>query len=250
MHDDSAGRYPLSYPQHGVKHGEGVHGAAAAARNSAVSAQAAAASGGGPRLHLQGPTPRYRRPCERRCLWGLSRSCRYRGPDGHELWPTLPCTHLRREAISSTQTQSDIHQTSSEADSSMYSPDGHIHSSCNQRTQSRMQSNAITCKHMYSLELGIARASRPMRSRASLMHLMREAIRRTQTQSEAIESPITGARWRFNQTQSEAIDAICTFEGVSSSFRPAAGVGYGHEPRRRTSGWVLGSCSRIRCRSM
>ena len=40
-----------------------------------------------------------------------------------------------------------------------------------------MQSYAI----MHALELGIARASRPMRSRASLMHLMREAIRRTQT---------------------------------------------------------------------
>ena len=221
MHDDSAGRYPLSYPQHGVKHGEGVHGAAAAARNSAVPAQAAAASGGGRRWHQLGPTPRYRRPCERRCLWGWSRSCRYRGPDGHELWPTLPCTHLMSEAIT-----------------------------CNQRTQSRMQSNSITRIRKYSLELGIARASRPMRSRASLMHLMREAIRRTQTQSEAIESPITGARWRFNQTQSEAIDAICTFEGVPSSFRPAAGVGYGHEPRRRTSGWAVDSCSRTRCQSM
>ena len=123
MHDDSAGRYPLSYPQHGVKHGEGEHGAAAAARNSAVPAQAAAAGGGGPRWHQLGPTPRYRRSCERRCLWGWSRSCRYRGPDGHGLWPTLPCTHLMREAISSTQTQSDSHHTSSEADSSMYSPD-------------------------------------------------------------------------------------------------------------------------------
>jgi hypothetical protein len=157
---------------------------------------------------------------------------------------------MMREAISSTQTQSDSHQTSSAAGSSMYSPDERIHSSCNQRTQSRMQSNSITCKHVYSLELGIARASRPMRSRASLMHLMREAIRRTQTQSEAIESPNTGARWRFNQTQSEAIDAICTFEGVPSSFRPAAGVGYGHEPRRRTSGWAVDSCSRTRCRSV
>ena len=145
MHDDSAGRYPRSYPQHGVKHGEGVHGAAAAARNSAVPAKAAAASGDGPRWHQLGPTPRYRRSCVRRCLWGWSRSCRYRGPDGHGLWPTLPCTHLMREAISSTQTQSDSHQTSSEADSSMYSPDEHIYSSCNQRMQSHMQAaHAIT----------------------------------------------------------------------------------------------------------
>jgi hypothetical protein len=170
--------------------------------------------------------------------------------DGHELWPTLPCTHLMREAISSPQTQSDGLLTSSEADASMYSPDEHIHSSCNQRTQSRMQSNSITCQHVYSLELGIARASRPMRSRASLMHLMREASRRTQTQSEAIESPITGARWRFNQTQAEAIDAICTFEDVPSSFRPADGVGYGHGPRRRTSGWAVDSCSLTLCHSM
>ena len=222
MHDDSAGRYPLSYPQHGVKHGEGEHGAAAAARNSAVPAQAAAASGDGPRWHQLGPTPRYRRSCERRCLWDWSRSCRYRGPDGHGLWPTLPCTHLM-----STFTHHAI------------SARNHA---CNQ-----IQSHASI---MYSLELGIARASRPMRSRASLMHLMREAIRRTQTQSEAIESPITGARWRFNQTQAEAIDAICTFEGVPSSFRPAAGVGYDHEPRRRTSGWAVDSCSRTRCQSM
>jgi hypothetical protein len=186
-----------------------------------------------------------------------------------------------REEISSTQTQSDSHHTSSAADSSMYSPDEHIHSSCNQRTQSRMQSahaithaisarnhacnqrtqshmqsahaithaikfnhmqayvltrirhaithaikfnhmqayvltrirhaitmqsNSITCKHMYSLELGIARASRPMRSRASLMHLMREAIRRTQSHSDAIINAIRGHREPDHRSSVESGD--------------------------------------------
>ena len=58
MHDASCD------PQHGVKRGVGVHGETAAAQHSAVPATVAAAGGDGPRWHLLGPKPRYRRPCE------------------------------------------------------------------------------------------------------------------------------------------------------------------------------------------
>jgi hypothetical protein len=58
-----------------------AHSHGCSAQRGAVPAKAVTAGGGGPRWHVLGPTPRGRRACERRCLWGRCRSCHCRGPD-------------------------------------------------------------------------------------------------------------------------------------------------------------------------
>jgi len=59
-----------------------AHSHGCSAQRGAVPAKAVTAGGGGPRWHVLGPTPRGRRACEQRCLWGRCRSCHCRGPDG------------------------------------------------------------------------------------------------------------------------------------------------------------------------